>query len=64
MDWLVTVVFIGMAGRREGDTRGEPTMTRRSRNVAGAPGRKSKIAGVGREVASYGWLKFEIIIEM
>jgi hypothetical protein len=40
-------IYIGVAGRREDNTRNGPAMMRRSLDVAGAPGRSSKIAGVG-----------------
>jgi hypothetical protein len=44
--WPTTVALIDMAGRLRNDTRSEPTVTRRSRDVAGAPGSGAKVAGV------------------
>jgi hypothetical protein len=49
------IIYIRVTDRREGDTRVEPTMPKRPLAVAGAPGRRSKLAGVGQEVAPCGW---------
>jgi hypothetical protein len=51
----VMIVYIRVTGRREGDMRVEPTMPKRPLAVAGAPGRRSKLAGVGREVSPCCW---------
>jgi hypothetical protein len=64
MNLPVIAVFMWTTGRRGDDTRVELTMTRWSLDVAGAPGRRSKIAGVGREVAPCVWLNFEKIMKM
>jgi hypothetical protein len=40
------MAFIDEARRCCGDTRSQPTVTRRSRNAAGAPGSGAKVAGV------------------
>jgi hypothetical protein len=57
-------IYIRMTGRREGDTRIGPTMPKRPLAVAGVPGNGSKLAGVGREVASCHWPDFKLITKL
>jgi hypothetical protein len=50
--------------QRDGDTQGELASAKQLLAVTGATGSRPKIAGVGREVAPCGWMKFAIITKM
>jgi hypothetical protein len=57
-------IYIKGTGRREGDTRNGPAMPKRLLVIAGTPGSRPKVAGVGREVAPCGWMDVDIFMKM
>jgi hypothetical protein len=61
---MTALGFIEVFDQRDGDTRGDLANARQQLAVAGTTRSRLKVAGVGREVAPCGLMKFTKITEM